>query len=357
LETVTAPAAVAPDTSTLIVLDDESQIGAARRAANMLGLARGLGVDALGRLAIVVTEAATNVIRHSQHGVLVLRALHASDVPAVEMLALDKGPGIPDVGRAMADGYSTIGTAGDGLGGMRRLADVFEVHSQRELGTAVLARVFDGPRAQEPRERAATLDDRFGVVCLPLSGQRECGDAWRVAADPFRVVVMIVDGLGHGAGAAGVSASVVERFPAVAHVPPASALSRFDAALRGTRGAALSFAVLDEASHTVQFSGVGNVDGRVLFTGPGKPGSHLMPQNGIVGHTMPTLRAMSVPFPDSARLVMHSDGISARWRPETYAGLETAHPALVAGLIYRDFARKNDDATILVLASRPGGGA
>jgi anti-sigma regulatory factor (Ser/Thr protein kinase) len=355
METVIASATFAPDTSTLVLLDDESQIGAARRAANMLGLAQGLGVDALGRLAIVVTEAATNVIRHGMHGVLVLRALHASDGPAVEILALDKGPGIPDVARAMADGYSTIGTAGDGLGGMRRLADVFDLHSQRGLGTALLARVFDGKRAQEPRARAATLDDRCGVVCLPLAGQTECGDAWRIAADADRIAVLLVDGLGHGSGAAGVSGSVLQIFSAVANVPPPSALSRFDAALRGTRGAALSFAVLDESAQQLQFSGVGNVDGRVLVAGPEKSGSHLVPQNGIVGHTMPTLRAVSVPFPDGARLVMHSDGISARWRPETYAGLEALHPALVAGLIYRDFARTNDDATVLVLAARPGG--
>ena len=353
MEAVTARGTLTPDTSTLVVLDEQSQIGAARRTANAIGISHGLGAEALGRLAIAVTEAATNIIRHGGSGVLVLRALHASNVPGVELLALDKGPGIHDVERAMADGYSTTGTAGQGLGGMRRLADVFEIHSQRGVGTALLARVFDGNGPQEGRERSPTLDDRLGVVCLPVPGQTECGDAWRVADDRRHLTMMVVDGLGHGPGAAGVSASALELFPAIAHSPPKAAMTRLDAALRGTRGAALSFAVIDEQTRTVHFSGVGNVDGRVLLVETGKSGSHLVPQNGIVGHTMPTLRPMSVPFPVGSRLVMHSDGISAKWRPDAYAGLAKVHPALVAGLIYRDGARGNDDATIVVLADRP----
>jgi anti-sigma regulatory factor (Ser/Thr protein kinase) len=355
MEAVTGPGILAPDTSTLVVLDEQSQIGAARRAANALGHAHGLGADALGRLAIVVMEAATNVLRHGERGVLVLRVMHASEVPGIEVLALDKGPGIPDVERAMADGYSTIGTAGQGLGGMRRLADVFELYSQRGAGTVLMARVFAGS-GQPSRDHPATLDDRLGVVCLPVPGQTECGDAWRVAADRKHVTLMLVDGLGHGPGAASVAATALELFPAIANVPPQSALNRLDAVLRGSRGAALSVAVLDEQARTVDFCGVGNVDGRVVPIEPGKSGNHLVPQNGIVGHTMPTLRPVSLPFPAGARLVMHSDGISARWRPEAYPGLADAHPAIVAGLIYRDGVRGNDDATIVVLADRPAPG-
>jgi hypothetical protein len=52
---------------------------------------------------------------------------------------------------------------------------------------------------------------------------------------------------------------------------------------------------------------------------------------------------------------MHSDGIAPRWRLDAYPGLMTAHPALVAGVIYRDFGRDRDDATILLLADRSTG--
>ena len=334
--------------STLVVVDEQSEIGAARRAAMALGSAHGLGSDARGRLAIVVTEAATNVVRHAGGGVIVLRAIGSGETAAIEMLALDKGPGLISIERAMRDGFSTSGTAGVGLGAMQRLANLFQIHSQREVGTAVLARVGN---VYPPEAKVDPLDDYLGAICVPLRGESACGDAWKITAGPRSIAIMVVDGLGHGHGAAEASAVAVEIFPRIDHLPASAALARFDAAARGTRGMALSFAAIDEAARTVDFSGVGNVDGRVVVDDTSR-GSHLVPQNGIVGHTMPTVKLLNVPWPAGARLVMHSDGVSARWRLETYAGLMNVHPALMAGVIFRDFARERDDATVIVLADR-----
>lgn len=340
----------APEFSTLVVVDEQSEIGAARRAAIAIGNAHGLGSDALGRLAIVVTEAATNIVRHAGGGAIVLRALGGGDTAAVEVLALDKGPGIFNVERAMSDGYSTAGTAGQGLGAIRRLAHVFAIHSLRDVGTALLARISDAPLPASGSGRTP-LDDRLGVVCVPLRGESECGDAWRVSESRRggHVSLMLVDGLGHGRGAAEASAAASSVFPHVHDAAPAVAVARMDVATRGTRGVALSFVTIEESTRTAHFSGVGNVEGRVLADGISK-GVHFLPQNGIVGHTMPTLRPVSAPWPAGARLVMHSDGVSARWRIDLYPGMMTLHPALMAGIIFRDFARERDDATVLVLA-------
>ena len=347
---VIQPNAVAAEVSTLVVVDDQSEIGAARRAAMALGSAHGLDSDARGRLAIVVTEAATNIVRHAGGGFIVLRALgtDGESAMAIEMLALDKGPGMSSVERAMSDGYSTAGTAGVGLGAMQRLANYFEVYSQRDAGTAVMARVCD---AHAPARTADSLDDVLGAVCVPLRGESACGDAWRVAVGPRRVSVMVVDGLGHGHGAAAAAATAVSLFPAVDHLPAVTALARFDATARGTRGMALSFVSIDEVTRCVEFGGVGNVDGRVVPDETTK-GAHLVPQNGIVGHTMPNVRPINALWPVGARLIMHSDGVSARWRIDAYPGLMKAHPSLLAGVIFRDFARERDDATVIVLADR-----
>lgn len=345
---VIEPNALAAEFSTLVVVDEQSEIGAARRAAMALAAPHGLGSDARGRLAIVVTEAATNIVRHAGGGVIVLRALGSGSSAAIEMLALDKGPGLGNLERAMSDGFSTSGTAGVGLGAIQRLANFFEVHSQRDAGTALMARISDaraGTIASDP------MDDCIGAVCVPLRGESECGDAWRWSVGPRRISIMVADGLGHGHGAAEAAAVAVTLFPEIDDAPPAAALARFDAAARGTRGMALSFAVIDEATRSVDFCGVGNVDGRVLHDDESK-GSHFIPQNGIVGHTMPTVRMSSAPWPTGARLVMHSDGVSARWRIDAYPGLMNAHPALMAGVIFRDFARERDDATVVVLADR-----
>jgi len=347
MESLTARVALSPSPSTLVIIDEQTQIGAARRSAVELAHTRGLGADAVGRLAIVVTEAATNIIRHAGRGVMVLRTLTSESNPAVEVLALDNGPGIADVRRAMHDGFSTSGTAGQGLGAIQRLADMFDIYAQRDKGTALVARVADRPRSSAQTRPVSSLDDRVGVVCVPLRGETECGDAWRVVVGRQIVSVLLVDGLGHGPDAAATAAVATTMFPRLAKGLPEVILSQMSEAMRASRGAALSVAVIDEAARLTRFSGVGNVDGRVLADGRTE---HLIPQNGIVGHTMPSVQSSSVPWPAGARLVMHSDGIASRWRLDAYPGLIAAHPALVAGVIYRDFRRERDDATVLVLA-------
>lgn len=347
MESLIERIAAVPGSSIRLDIDEQSQIGAARRSAESLGHAHALGSDAIGRLAIVVTEAATNIVRHAGRGIIVLRGLVAGKTPAVEVLALDKGPGIPDVERAMRDGYSTSGTAGQGLGGMQRLANTFEMHSQRGIGTALLARIGERPRPAIGVRPVASLDDRVGAVCVPLRGETACGDGWRIVAGYKGTSILLVDGLGHGPEAAAVAAIATAAFSRLASGAPEIALAAFDKAMRGTRGAALSVAVIDDASRTTRFSGVGNVDSRVLS---GAQTEHLIPQAGIVGHTMPALRPVTAAWPVSARLVMYSDGISARWRADTYPGLLTAHPALLAGVIYRDFGRERDDVTVIVLS-------
>jgi anti-sigma regulatory factor (Ser/Thr protein kinase) len=325
MESLTARVALPPSLSTLLIIDEQTQIGAARRSAIELGHTHGLSEDAVGRLAIAVTEAATNIIRHAGRGVMVLRALLSESNPAIEVLALDNGPGIPDVARAMRDGFSTSGTAGHGLGGMQRLADVFEIYSRPEKGTALVARVGNRPRSSERTPHPASLDDRLGVVCVPLRGESECGDAWRIAIGRQRLSVLLVDGLGHGPDAAAAAAIATNMFGRVASEPPEEAFLAMSEAMRGSRGAALSVAVIDQAARLTRFSGVGNVDGRVIAPAGTE---HLTPQNGIVGHNMPTVRSVNVPWPVGARLVMHSDGIATPWRLDAYPGLMTAHPAL-----------------------------
>jgi anti-sigma regulatory factor (Ser/Thr protein kinase) len=332
--------------SVRIDVDEQTQIGAARRAAVALARAHHLASDAVGRLAIIATEAATNIIRHAGRGYVVLRAFVARETPIVELLALDKGPGIPDVARAMRDGYSTIGTAGQGLGGIKRLADAFDIQSQRGAGTAVFARVADRTGRRLEAHAATSTANGLGVVCMPLHGEIECGDAWQVVIGRQQISVLVVDGLGHGPEASTAAAAAMSAFASSITQPPEAMLMALDANMRETRGAAVSIAVIDPALRRMRFSGIGNVEGRVLS---GSATQHLIPQNGIVGHGMPAPRSIELAWPAGSRLVMHSDGIGSRWRLDTYETGAEFHPALVAGLIYRDFARDRDDATVLVL--------
>jgi anti-sigma regulatory factor (Ser/Thr protein kinase) len=333
--------------STRLDVEETSQIGAARRQASALGHAHALDTDAVGRLAIVVTEAATNLVRHGGGGMIVLRALHHGGGPAIEVLALDKGSGISNVDRAMEDGYSSAGTAGHGLGAMRRLSDVFAVHSRRDVGTAVLARVAQRQHSAVQPARAAVLDDRLGAVCVPMRGEVECGDRWELVTSRDAITLMLVDGLGHGPEAAVAAASAAHAFAGCAQRSEPTVLSVLDAEMRETRGAAVSVVHVDEAAAAVSFTGVGNVEARVLG---GESTQYLVPQNGIVGHGMPAVRSMPATWVAGGRLIMNTDGVAARWRLDAYENAAMIHPALLAGMLYRDFARERDDVTVIVFA-------
>src|SRR5690242_10815483 len=110
-----------PQSGVAITIDDSSQVGEARRAATAVATSVGLSETNAGKYAILATEAATNITKHAGHGELILRAITHGGASAVEVVAIDSGPGIGDIERAMTDGYSTVRSSGTGLGAMARL--------------------------------------------------------------------------------------------------------------------------------------------------------------------------------------------------------------------------------------------
>lgn len=119
----------------------EHQIPLARQA--VFGLAAEIGFRRIlaHYVATAVSEMASNLVFHAaEGGFITLRALREDDRLGIEILAEDHGPGIADLKRAMQDGYSTRGSLGGGLPGIRRLMDVFEIDSEPGRGTRILAR-------------------------------------------------------------------------------------------------------------------------------------------------------------------------------------------------------------------------
>lgn len=336
--------------ATRVRVDDLSRVGEARRAAD--AVARGCGLDEQRRgvAGIVVTEAATNLARHAQHGYMFLRDTAPNGHAGVEMLAVDRGPGMLDLGRMFTDGYSTGGTPGHGLGAMRRQANVLDVYSQPGQGTAVLARVF----ADAPRDAVtppALLD--VGVVCEPVDGETACGDGWCVIQDASRAMVLLVDGLGHGANAAQAADVAIDAFRVNASRRPAEVVGALHEALRATRGAAVAVAEVTPSGDgaTVTFCAVGNTVSAIV--GPDKPKS-LASLNGTAGLQVGRLQEFTQPWTRDAVLVMHTDGITSRWRLDRYPGILQRDPALIAAVLHRDFLRPRDDATVLCLRLRTG---
>ncbi|HEX6078241.1 MAG TPA: serine/threonine protein kinase, partial [Methylomirabilota bacterium] len=79
---------------------------------------------------------------------------------------------------------------------------------------------------------------------------------------------------------------------------------------------------------------------------------HLVSSNGTAGHAAQRIKEFSYPWPAGALLIMHSDGLGSRWRLDRYPGLRERHPALVTGVLYRDWSRSGDDVTVVAARLR-----
>ena len=107
----------------ITAVTDASQVAEARRLVAQRARLAGVTTARLGDVAIVVTELATNLLKHAGGGHSLASHRDDGDGAGLELLALDRGSGMTDVGRCMDDGYSTAGSPGTGLGAIARLAD------------------------------------------------------------------------------------------------------------------------------------------------------------------------------------------------------------------------------------------
>lgn len=328
-----------------ITANDDSETGNARRQA--MALASGLNFSELrcGQLGIVVTEAARNLALHGGGGQVLLTPWQEEDNVGVDVLALDHGQGILDIGSALRDGYSTGGTSGEGLGAMSRLSDTFQIFSRVGKGTAVFSRLVRSEHEEKPHDSPP-----LGSVNIAVAGETLCGDAWSSYHQPGRSLYILADGLGHGPLANAAAEEAIRAFQLNAAHTPKQILQALHLALSKTRGAAVAIAEVLHDRKVLNFAGAGNISAMLQSKGPPRS---LVSMNGTPGHTIGTLQEFSYPLEPDSLLILHSDGLSARWALADYPGLATRHPALIAGILFRDYSRSRDDATIVVIGIQP----
>ncbi|MGH9767538.1 MAG: SpoIIE family protein phosphatase [Blastocatellia bacterium] len=335
----------------LIEIAEWADADEAQRACFDLARSSALDSSVAERAAFIASEAAVNILKHAGEGRQLLRVMWEA-APVVEIIALDRGPGITHLGAAMRGGYSTSGDPGAGLCAMSRAANLFDIYSRPGQGTALLARVS---RARGPGDYAARRDHaqprvKSGVISTPKagtqSGEWTISDAWAAKHQPSRSLVMVADGLGHGAEAAMAATEAVSVIERVHALSPAEILEEVHETLGGTRGASVAVAEirLSGSAPEVRFAGVGNIAARVVN---GDRAVHLVSLNGIAGYEA-EIQEFTYPWPAHSALVLHSDGLAPQWNAGDYPGLLASHPALIAAVLHRDFNRGLDDATVVV---------
>ena len=329
-----------------LLLDELSGAAVARRAAEQLAQQIGLSPARVAEVGLAITELATNVHLHGGGGAILLRSVRAGASAAIEVVAVDSGPGIADVGIARQDGHSTAGTLGLGLGMVTRLADQLDIASRPGRGTVLVAR-FEADRRARPTLAAEATGPPAAGISRALSGEDVCGDAYAVRHDGSRTSLMVCDGSGHGPLAAAAARKAVRAFTDIAEPvsPPEIALRRIHRALAGSRGGAVAIAELDPEMHRLRFVGIGNIAAAVVSAHE-KRG--LVSMGGIVGCGEPALRPCDHLLPADAVVILHSDGVSRRWSSDELDHLISETPLVIAATLLRDAGIRHDDACVLV---------
>ncbi|MER7921406.1 MULTISPECIES: SpoIIE family protein phosphatase [unclassified Streptomyces] len=333
-----------------IPVHDSTRVRDVRVAAEAACLLAGIDPHHTALAALAATELATNLLKHAGGGRMVIGLVdhppEEARPAAVQLTALDHGPGIGDVSAAMRDGHSTSDASlGAGLGTCLRISSAFDLYSTHR-GTVAVSRID-----QDGKEKARPAL-RTGGINVPLAHDEHSGDAWCWTRSGALVTVMLADGLGHGAKAAHASDTAVGELYRAAHLPVAEILRRMHLALRSTRGAAVAVAQLDTDGGELTFAGVGNIGARLYTEGSWE---HLVSHPGIVGAQFPaTVPVRSRTWGPDSLLVLHSDGLPSRWVPPEDIDLLAHDPAVVAATILRDASSPaspvRDDTCVAVLA-------
>ncbi len=303
-----------------VAVRERSQVSAARLQLRDLAHAAGFSEADEYRAGIVVTELATNLVKHATAGGdILMRAIGRGRHAQVELLSLDQGPGIGDIGEALRDGISSGGSPGTGLGAIVRLSEVFDIHSSG-AGTAILARVAAA------RELPVSSGFEVGGVSIPVNGETVCGDLWLAIPSGGRLLLVVSDGLD-------------------ATSEPRQMIERMHRAVGHTRGAAVAVVSAGRGADVVTFAGIGNISGMVRTS---QSRHQMVSINGTLGHQAHTFRQFTYPWSSSALMVVFSDGLTSRWDLDKYPGLSSRHPALIAGVLCRDSSRQRDDVTVVV---------
>lgn len=120
-----------------VAINSDQDIVSARQKGRGMANELGFSSGEATLIATAISELARNIVAYARKGQITLKMLNGLNRQGISVVATDDGPGIADIRQALRDGFSTSGSLGLGLPGVRRLMDEFEITSQPGRGTMV----------------------------------------------------------------------------------------------------------------------------------------------------------------------------------------------------------------------------
>ena len=231
-------------------------------AAAVRVMAKDAGFDdaAVSEVVLCAMELATNMALHGGGGVMGMHIVEARGRKGVELFGEDRGPGIKEVQVSLADGESGRGSFGCGLGTVNRLMDSLEILSPTGPDGGTRVRCSRMSRPDQTPAMGCPLD--AGVASRPLPGQRVNGDAFVIKAWERKMLVGVIDGLGHGQFASRAALSARSYVETHYDLPLDDLFQGVDRACKATRGVVMTLALFDWGLSKVSLAAVGNVEVR-----------------------------------------------------------------------------------------------
>jgi negative regulator of sigma-B (phosphoserine phosphatase) len=187
-----------------------------------------------------------------------------------------------------------------------------------------------------------------GVAALAHKGEKRSGDVAVFAPSQHGGLVAVIDGLGHGDGAADAAEAAAKVLETWVDEPPQRLLERCHEELQRTRGAVMTLAWFDLGERTMQWTGVGNVEARLVRAGAGTDARHDSPVvlGGVVGYNLPQIRMQTIPLEPGDAVALATDGVAADYS----MSLEPGVPAQqLAERVLERHGKGTDDALAVVV--------
>jgi anti-sigma regulatory factor (Ser/Thr protein kinase) len=328
---------------TRYAVEDRSYTAFIKREIHNTIAKHGFSESRIAEVDIIISELTSNLVKHAKGGELLFRvSMENNGRPALEIVCIDEGAGIPNLKLMVKDGVSTVKTLGHGLGAIQRLSDFCQIYSLVNWGTIIYSKILSFKEPTQVRKNIIELKPFF----VPKSGQDVSGDGYYVKNLNNETHIFFGDALGHGKEAWKVISIAIESFKNCKENEPIEMLRCIHNDTRRTRGLVGTVAILNHTTRQWRICGIGNILTK-LYSGSSE--KNFRPYNGVIGMNIPTsLNSHVFEAENNQYLIMCSDGIKTRWDFSKFSAMYRYDLMVLAATLYKDLTRRSDDASIML---------
>lgn len=334
------------DNQKRILVTNAGDVCLARKIVRELGESVGFDSLLIQELVLAASELAFNLINHAGQGEMCFLLLEG-EKRGIQMETLDQGPGIPDIEIAMTDGVSSGNSLGYGLGSINRIMDVLDICSPvtNGRGTRICCKKYLPVEYVSHGYSPLSV----GVGSRPYPGMRDNGDSFIVKYFGCRLLVGVIDGLGHGTFAHEAAQRARQYVEKHYDQPFEKIFQGTGRACRSTRGVVMALVKFDWDTLPIKmtFASVGNIEVRLQNGNTGA----LPVRRGIIGKNAPAPIIHEQSFDPGETLFLFSDGITSHWPRDEFLDLKEKSVDEAARIMLTTLAKENDDATLLIVKS------